>query len=72
LMETPLAGLSSGVHNVTVYAKDAAGNIGASKTVYFSVRVLFPATLVATASAASVAIAVVGVGIMVYFRKRNH
>ena len=69
---TTLSGLTDGTHNVTVYAKDAAGNIGASKTVYFSVRVLFPATLVATASAASVAIAVVGVGIMVYFRKRNH
>jgi hypothetical protein len=29
--------LSAGSHNLTVYAKDTAGNIGCSETVYFSI-----------------------------------
>ncbi|HLB99869.1 MAG TPA: hypothetical protein VJL33_00925 [Candidatus Bathyarchaeia archaeon] len=37
MMETPLAGLSSGVHNVTVYASDDAENVGASQTLTFTV-----------------------------------
>jgi len=32
-----LTGLSEGPHNLTVYAKDTAGNIGTSETVYFSI-----------------------------------
>jgi len=34
---TTLSGLSDGSHSLTVYAKDAAGNIGTSKTVHFSI-----------------------------------
>jgi hypothetical protein len=34
-----LSGLSQGVHNLTVYAKDAIGNIGASKTILFNVTI---------------------------------
>jgi len=41
-----LEGLANGVHNVTVYAKDAFGNTGASETVSFTVDVPFPATMV--------------------------
>ena len=67
---TTLTGLTDGPHNLIVYANDAAGNIGASETVYFSVKVPFPTTLVATASAALVTVVVVG--LLVYFRKRNH
>lgn len=33
---TTLNGLSTGIHSITVYAKDAAGNLGVSKPVYFS------------------------------------
>ena len=68
-----LIGLSSGLHNITVYAKDTYGNIGASETINFTVAKEtepFPTALVATASAASAA--VVGVGLLVYFKKRNH
>lgn len=67
---TTLTGLSDGPHNIKVYAKDAAGNIDASEAVFFSVKVPFPTALVATASGASVA--VIGVGLFVYFKKRNH
>ncbi|MCJ7560689.1 Ig-like domain-containing protein [Candidatus Bathyarchaeota archaeon] len=65
-----LTRLSNGVHNVTIYAWDEAGNIGASETIYFSVEVPFPTMLVASASGVSVA--VIGVGLLVYFKKRKH
>jgi hypothetical protein len=73
---TTIAELSYGAHNLTVYAVDVAGNIGASETVYFTIAELepepepFPVAPVAAASAAT--IAVVGVGLLVYFRKRKH
>jgi parallel beta-helix repeat protein len=68
---TTLAGLSAGLHNVTVYAKDEFGNIGASETVVFTVaEEPFPVAPVAAASVAT--IAVVGAGLVVYFKKRRH
>jgi len=36
---TTLSGLTSGVHSVTVYACDAAGNMGVSEMVFFTVNV---------------------------------
>jgi len=63
-----LAGLSAGVHNITVYVWDAAGNVGASETVTFMVEP-FPVVPVATASVTVVA---VSTGILVYFKKRKH
>jgi hypothetical protein len=65
---TTLAGLSVGVHNVTVYAWDTAGNVGASETITFTVTP-FPAAPVAAASVA--AVAVVGVVLLFYFKKRK-
>jgi len=35
---TTLVGLSDGIHSVTVYANDTAGNMGSSETVYFTVQ----------------------------------
>jgi hypothetical protein len=65
-----IAGLPNGLHNVTVYARDSFENTGASEPISFSVDVPFPLVPVATASVA--AVAVVGVGLMVYFKKRKH
>jgi parallel beta-helix repeat protein len=65
---TTIAGLTNGLHNVTVYAKDTFGNVGASETVSFSVAEPFPTTLVIAPIASVV---VVGVGLLVYFRKRR-
>jgi hypothetical protein len=67
-----LAGLANGVHDLTIYAKDTAGNTGASETIHFNVDLpeSFPAVPVAAASGASVA--VVCVGLLLYFRRRNH
>jgi hypothetical protein len=67
-----IIGLSSGKHNVTVYATDLAGHVGSSETVTFTVvnqPEPFPTAPVAAASVATVAIA--GVGLLVYFRKKR-
>ena len=68
---TTLTGLSTGSHNVTLYARDVAGNIGASETVTFTVvdeAEPSPQVPVAVALASMV---VVGVGLTVHFKKRN-
>ena len=69
---TTLTNLHFGEHNVTFYATDEAGNTGTSKTISFTVKEseLSQNTLVAVASGASVAI--VGVGLLIYFKKRKH
>jgi hypothetical protein len=64
-----LPNLSYGTHNITMYATDAAGNTGASETVHFTIAKPFPTALVAAASIATVA--VVGIGLLIYFKKRK-
>jgi len=75
---TTIAELSNGLHNVTVYANDTLGNTGMSETIYFTIAFErdprqpsepFPTTLV-IASIASVA--VIGIGLLIYFKKRRH
>jgi len=65
---TTLAGLTSGSHNITVYAKDSFENTGNSETISFSITEPFPTTLVI---ASAVTVATVGIGLLVYFKKRN-
>jgi hypothetical protein len=67
-----LSEVPNGSHNLTVYVTDKSGNIGISDTIYFTIEVpeSFPIAPVAVASAATVAI--VGVCLLVYFRKRKH
>jgi N-acetylneuraminic acid mutarotase len=67
---TTLIGLSIGSHNLTVYAKDTAGNIGTSETINFTIAQqseLFPATWIA-ATAAMIILAG-AVAFLVYFRR---
>jgi hypothetical protein len=71
---TTLAGLFDGVHCLTIYANDTLGNMGVSETINFTIAVpepeSFPTILVAvTASVTSLAI--VGVGLLIYFKKRK-
>jgi hypothetical protein len=66
---TTLTGLANGYHNVTVYAVDEFGNTIASETVYFSVDVPFPTTLIV---ASAITVVVIGVGLLYYFKKRKH
>jgi hypothetical protein len=67
-----LTGLFNGAHCLTIYANDTFGNMGVSETINFTIAVPepFPAVPVAAASVAS--LAVVGVGLLVYFKRRNH
>jgi hypothetical protein len=65
-----LTGLPDGVHNVTVYAWDPAGNIGVSATTSFKVKAdEFSAETFAFAFAASATF--VGAGLFLYFKKHR-
>jgi hypothetical protein len=64
---TTLTNLSYGVHDVTIYATDEAGNTGASETIIFSIAEPFPTTLVIAPIAS---VTVLGVSLVVY-RKRK-
>ena len=63
-----LAGLTKGMHNVTVYARDTFGNIGASETIYFTIAEDPEPFLTVLVAVATVAVAV-GVGFIIYFTK---
>jgi hypothetical protein len=67
---TTISGLASGVHNVTVYAKDAFENTGTSETITFTIAEKpepFPTIVIASV----VLVAVVGIGLLVYLKKRK-
>jgi len=63
---TTITELADGMHNLTVYVMDEAGNTG-FQTVYFSVT-LFPTALVLASAFIVVA---VSIGLYVYFKKRQ-
>ncbi len=65
-----LTDLSAGKHNLTVYAWDVTGNVGASEMVTFSVAEPFP--LVPVAAVCAAIAAVTAGGLYVYFKKRKH
>lgn len=67
---TTLSWLPNGNHNVTVYATDETGNTGASETRFFTTDAQESlSVLIAIASA--ILVVVVGVGLLVYFKKRS-
>jgi len=70
---TTIAGLSNGLHNVTVYANDTFGNNGVSQTILFTINQPepehFPIAWVTVAVVSSVA--VISVGLLVCFKKCN-
>ena len=74
---TTLSGLSIGDHNVTVYAWDEGGNVGASEPVIFTVAIpeseseTFPTTLI-IAIVVLVSVVTISAGLLFYFRKRRH
>jgi hypothetical protein len=67
-----LADLPTGANNMTVYAVDVFGNVGASDTVLFNVTTqssdALSTTVIITSGATLTA---VGAGILVYFKKRK-
>jgi hypothetical protein len=66
-----LTGLAEGAHNVALYAADLAGNAAVPQTLFLNVDVpeLFSASSIPAFSVATVA--VVGVGLLVYFKRRK-
>ena len=66
---TTLTGLSVGVHNVTVYAWDAAGNVSSSETIYFTITEPEPFPVAAVAVASTAVAAAIGVTLAVYLTK---
>jgi len=69
---TTIAGLAVGVHNVTVSAFDATGNMGTSETVYFTIAEHEPFPVVPVAATSVATVAVVGAVLLIYFKKRKH
>jgi hypothetical protein len=67
-----LKGLLNGLHNLTVYANDTYGNMGASETISFTVAVPEPFPFVPVAVASATTTTVVAIGVLVYFKKRKH
>jgi hypothetical protein len=67
---TTLTGLSSGLHNVILYANDTYRNMGASETVRFNVAEPFPVVPVAVFSVT--VIVLVSTGLFVYFKKHKN
>jgi hypothetical protein len=65
-----LTELPSGSHTLTIYANDTVGNMGTSSTIDFNIAEPFPTTLAIITFGAFVAL--VGVGLLAYFKKRNH
>ncbi|MCW4045689.1 MAG: hypothetical protein NWE94_09265 [Candidatus Bathyarchaeota archaeon] len=66
-----IAGLSNGLHNITVYVKDAVGNSGVSETVQFTVNQPESFSALPQAIAAIIAIGVAAAGLLIYFKKRR-
>jgi hypothetical protein len=72
-----LTGLLAGLHNVTLYACDSAGNVGASETVNFSITATMEpqqepdSSLVLPLAASAASVAVVASGVLVYLRKHK-
>ena len=64
-----LLNLSDGKHNVTIYAQDEYGIISAPSTVYFDVKVFPLVTEIAVVLV--VLVVIIGVGLLVYFKKRK-
>jgi hypothetical protein len=64
-----IVGLANGLHNITVYAKDAFENVGTSETITFTVvTTTFPPIWILVLA---ISVIVVGIGLLVHFKKRN-
>ena len=68
---TTIANVTNGLHNLALYANDTYGDIGASTTT-FTIEKPAPFPTVTAAAALGVTAIVVGVGLVVYFKKYRH
>ncbi len=67
-----LTGLSEGPHNIVVYANDTLGNMGKSDTIFFTVNTSAAEGVTPATVLSGIVVIAVAVGLLVYFRKRNH
>jgi len=67
-----IANLSNGFHNVTIYATDTFGNIGASQTISFTIDKIEPFPTLPVVGVSIVVVALVVVGLLVYHKKHKH
>lgn len=67
-----LLDLTEGTHNITVYAEDKEGNIGASKTITFNIAAPkpepFPTLTIATVTITALTV----VCLLIYYKKHKH
>ncbi len=68
---TTLSGLSEGSHRIIVYAKDTAGNTGASQTTYFTIETEKAEPLPTWILGAIAGIAVIGIALGTFFLRRR-
>jgi hypothetical protein len=68
---TTITHLSTGHHNLTVYANDTYGNMGTSETVNFAISESEPFPFVPVAAASAGLLIVVAVALVMCFRKRK-
>lgn len=76
---TTLTGLSTGQHNLTVYAQDAAGNVGTSQTIKFAItnptptppEPSEPSPTITVAVASAVVAAGSSIGVVAYLKKHH-
>jgi N-acetylneuraminic acid mutarotase len=68
---TTLTGLSSGQHNIIVYANDTYGNIGASQPVNFTIAKPEPFPILLVAAISGTIAITVAAGLLVYFKKHR-
>jgi hypothetical protein len=66
-----IANIMNGSHSITVYANDTFGDIGAS-TMTFTIAKPEPFPTATVAAALGVTAIVIGVGLIVYFKKYRH
>ena len=67
-----LTGLPKGYHNVTVYARDEAGNTGVSETIFFNIEMTEPLPNWLIVAVILTVTVVVALSLLVYFKKRKH
>jgi hypothetical protein len=65
--------LTYGHHNITVFANDTAGNIGATESINFSIsKGTDPLSTTLIIAASGIFPAVIATGLLTYFKKRKH
>jgi len=73
---TIIKGLTDGIHTLTIYATDIAGNTGTSEPYHFTVATeeqpeTVPSLQTILILGAVVTLTIVGIGMLAYFKKRN-